>query len=263
MKKLSIIALLLLSLLAVLFGAAAVHGEPYVSLKGDFYFELPEGWAQVDHRVVDYHLRMNQAGRATLDYEAAFAPADQAPFYAGPYFIMTVDTVAGGYTEAQIDSVLGDMATKFGRKVRYFPVANLLADMKSNAPSYDRESKTITVINDIVEQEKLLKKHLLVMKFFDRGKATFYFYAPDSLFGRAQPIFNRVLESFHAGDAESMLPKENLRVADIDVSGEGDEPAAGTGGGSAPAIILALGVVLAAVIILVIVRRKKTDNERQ
>lgn len=262
MKKLSILALLLVSLLAVLAGAAAVHAEPYVSLKGDFYFELPEGWAQVDHRVVDYHLRMNQAGRTTLDYEAAFAPTDQAPFYAGPYFIMTVDTVTGGYTQAQIDSVLGDMATKFGRKVRYFPVANLLADMKSNAPSYDRDSKTITVINDIVEQEQLLKKHLLVMKFFDRGKATFYFYAPDSLFGRAQPIFNQVLESFHAGDAESMLPKENLRVADIDVAEDESSGRENGGGASMNWLLPVIGFWVIAIIAIVAVVRKKKRNQR-
>ena len=37
-----------------------------------------------------------------------------------------------------------------------------------------------------------------------------------SLFAQAEPTFNKVLASFHSGGAEEMLPKEDLKVANLD-----------------------------------------------
>jgi len=201
--------------LATVFLPAPTIAGTYVSLKGDFYFDFPEDWMQVDHRIVDAHLLANNAGRTTLDYEAAFSPIASVPFFSGPYFILDVDT-SGGFTEAEVDSVVKDMGGKFGSRVKYFPVADFLADMKSDAPSYDEKTRTVSVVSDIVERGEVVKRHLLVMRFMDNGLATFFFYAPDSTFNQAQRLFSHVLESFHAGNAEQMLPKENLKVADIE-----------------------------------------------
>jgi hypothetical protein len=145
------------------------------------------------------------------------------------------------------------MSGKFGRKVKYFPVADFLADMKSNAPSYDEKTRTITVVNDIVEQGQVMKKHLLVMKFYDKGLATFYFYSPPDLFDDAEQLFNQVLESFHSGDIESVLPKEEVKVREIEPGGE--SPGLGLSTGLVIVVVLLLVAVI--VIVAVITRRKK------
>lgn len=217
-----------LLLLAAMFSVMPAQAGTYISLKGDFYFDYPQEWIQVDHRIVDAHLLANKAGRSTLDYEAAFSPVTSVPFFSGPYFILSVDTAGGGFTQAEIDSAVADMGRKFGSKVRYFPVADFLADMKSDAPSYDEKTRTISVVSDIVERGEVVKRHLLVMRFLETGLATFYFYAPDSVFSQAQDVFQHVLDSFHAGNAEQMLPKETLRVADIKTNQPADSPQSGS-----------------------------------
>lgn len=205
----------------LLAAAATAQAGTYVSLQGNFYFEYPEDWLHLDHKIVDKYLLAANAGEPLFEYEAAFSPITQVPFFTGPYFILEVDTATGGFTQKQIDSVLTEMGRLYGKDVKYFPVADFLADMKSNEPSWDAETKTISVVSDIVERGEILKRHLLVHKFYEGGIATFYFYAPDSVFEDAEQIFNNVLASFHYGDVESMLPKENLRVADLDLDEEG------------------------------------------
>ncbi len=226
----------------------------YVSLTGDFYFEYPSEWMQVDNRVVDAHLLANQAGKSTLEYEAAFSPVSSVPFFSGAYFIMTVDTTGGAFTQAEIDSTLRDMSQKFGTDIRYFPVADLLADMKSNSPSYDAQTKTITVVSDITERGEVIKKLLLAVRFHDKGLATFYFYAPVAAFGEALPIFNGVLASFHAGDAEQMLPKETLKVADIETGAPAEA------GKRRPYMFWGGGVVIVLIVAMVLRRRRRQNR---
>lgn len=248
MKRVPSIGLLVVTAVLLL-AAGVVNAGTFVDLKGDFYFDYPEDWMEIDHRVVDLHLRANQAGETTLDYDAAFAPKVSSPFYSGAYFILTVDTMSSADAERSIDSVLNDMNAKFGKRVKYYPVADFLADMKSNAPSYDADKKTINVINDIVEGDVVVKRHLLVRKFFERGLASFYFYAPDSLFAQAEPTFNKVLASFHSGGAEAMLPKENLKVADLgDVSKKPpvDDDSTVSRFGIPTAVLVVLGIIVLA-----------------
>ena len=247
MKRVKSIGLLLVTA-AILLSAGMADAGTFVDLKGDFYFDYPEDWMEIDHRVVDLHLMANQAGETTLDYEAAFAPKESSPFYSGAYFILTVDTMSAADAERSIDSVLNDMKAKFGKRVKYYPVADFLADMKSNAPSYDAEQKTINVINDIVEGDVVIKRHLLVRKFYERGVASFYFYAPDSLFAQAEPTFSKVLESFHSGGAEEMLPSETLKVANLgDVTEKppvDDDDSTVSRFGIPVAVLVVLGIIL-------------------
>ncbi len=258
MNALRLTCLLPLLLLAVAFTAPPAMSETYVNLKGDFYFEYPDDWRLVDHRVVDLHLWKNKAGETTMDYEAVFAPVESVPFYNGIYFVLTVDTAGGAYTQDDIDSVLADMGGKFGQTVRYFPVADFLADMKSNEPSYDENNQTVTVVSDIVEQGEVIKKHLLAIKFYEKGIANFFFYAPTDLFEQTEPVLNQILQSFGSGNAEAMLPKEELKIADIDVDEQnsGDSPDDGFAISTAVPWIL-LVIIIIALIAIMIKRRAK------
>lgn len=208
-----------LSIIFIVLLCFNIQAEPkrYISLNGEFYFDYPEDWIQLDHRLIDHFLQLNKAGKTTLDYEAAFCPLNSDPFWTGPYFIFSIDTV-GDFSEKQIDSVLDNLSKSFGTGFKYFPVADFMTDLKSNAPSYDRNQKVITIINDIYEKQKLLKRHLYAMKFYEKGIATFYFYAPDSIFDKSSVIFHEILQSFTSGDIESVLPQEKLEIAKINES---------------------------------------------
>lgn len=250
-----------LSIILIVLLCLSIQAEPkrYISFNGEFYFDYPEDWMQLDHRLVDHFLQLNKAGRTTLDYEAAFCPIVSDPFWSDAYFIFSIDTV-GDLSGKQIDSVLNDLSKSFGVGIKYFPVADFMTDLKSNAPSYDRDQKVITIINDIYEKQKLLKRHLYAMKFYEKGIATFYFYAPDSIFESSTEIFNNILHSFISGNIDSVLPKEKLEVADIDenvinkesVSVDDNES---SNTGLPVAIFIALIVVMIAVL-----RRFKKKN---
>lgn len=239
----------------------SVQAEPkrYISFNGEFYFDYPEDWIQLDYRLVDHFLKLNKAGKTTLDYEAAFCPIVSDPFWSNAYFILSIDTI-GDLSGKQIDSVINDLSKSFGVGIKYFPVADFMTDLKSNAPSYDRDQKVITIINDIYEKQKLLKRHLYAMKFYEKGIATFYFYAPDSIFDSNTEIFNDVLHSFISGNIDSILPKEKLEVADIDEDDINKESVSvddseSSDTGSRIAIFAALVVVM-----IVILRKFKKKN---
>jgi hypothetical protein len=252
---------ILISVILIVLLCISAQAEPkrYISFNGEFYFDYPEDWMQIDHRLVDHFLQLNKAGKTTLDYEAAFCPIVSDPFWSGPYFIFSTDTV-GDLNQRQIDSVINNLSKSFGEGIKYFPVADFMTDLKSNAPSYDQDQKIITIINDIYEKQELLKRHLYAMKFYEKGIATFYFYAPDSIFDNSTKIFNEVLQSFSSGDLDAVLPKEKLEIADLDENDinkesvgidDVDEDSLSTGS------MIAIFVALLVVMIIVIRRFKK------
>lgn len=208
----TIICLLLLAIVAAASGAGET--QTYVSLKGDFYIAYPDDWAQVDYWLVDAYLLRNKMDTAVLDYEAAFAFKDAPHFFSGDYLILTVDTV-GELKDWQIDSVLIELVRSFGRRVRHSPTADYLANLEPNLPNYDTLTKTVTILNEVAEQQ-VLKKSLLMMKFYERGVATFYFYSPDSLFETSKYLFEQIVASLSTENVEDALPKEQLKVADLE-----------------------------------------------
>ena len=208
----TIIWLLLLTIVVAASGAAET--QTYVSLKGGFYIEYPDDWAQVDYWLVDAYLLRNKMDTAVLDYEAAFAFKDAPHFFSGDYLILTVDTV-GELKDWQIDSVLIELVRSFGKRVRHSPTADFLANLEPNLPNYDTLTKTVTILNETSEQQ-VLKKSLLMMKFYERGVATFYFYSPDSLFETSKSLFEQIVASLSTENVEDALPKEQLKVADLE-----------------------------------------------
>ncbi|MEA2030167.1 MAG: hypothetical protein U9N55_01035 [candidate division Zixibacteria bacterium] len=228
---------------------SAAKTTKYISFEGSFSFDYPNDWQQVDHRIVDAFLIKSKADKSALDYEAVFTLKDSVPFWTQPYFILSVETDKS-YSDTEIDSVLQYMSKKFGEGIKYFPVTDFLTDIKSNSPVYDKEKRIITVASDIMEKGELIKKQLLVMKFFEKGLANFYFYAPDSLFDSSSAVFNNVLESFSYGNIDSILPSESLDVANIDDTDDD------SGESSNMPIAVIIGIVII-LIVIVVQRRKK------
>ena len=244
----TIIWLLLLTI--VLAASGAAETQTYVSLRGGFYIAYPDDWAQVDYWLVDAYLLRNKVDTPILDYEAAFAFKDAPYFFSGDYLILTVDTV-GELEEWQIDSVLIELVRSFGRRVRHSPTADFLANLEPNLPNYDTLTKTVTILNETSEQQ-VLKKSLLMMKFYERGVATFYFYSPDSLFETSKSLFEQIAASLSTENVEDALPKEQLKVADL----EDAEGVNGDDNKKSKNIYLYIGAALVLLIVILIRRLK-------
>lgn len=257
MKKsiINSLAIFTLILLTGLLSTLTVSAENYVSYEGKFYITIPDDWTQVDYRTVDAFLARNKASTETFQYEAVFAPKTSLPFFAGDYLILNVDSV-GEMSQERIDSTLTELKKIFGKSIKYEPVSNLLADLKSSTPVYDEKMKTVSIINRIVENGQPVKKNLLVMKFYDQGIASFYFYSPDSLYEQSHQIFLDIINSFSSENYKDAAPKENLKIADVDKRDyEAENPVKETASGNNKNLLFwAVAVVL---IIIIITRRKK------
>ena len=218
MKQFIILALILL--LAISSGFAQDDSSKmntYVSLNGNCSIEYPADWYQIPYPEFDRYLDSKNAGRPIYDYDAVFASKEAKPFYLGSYFIMSIER-RDKLTKKQIDSVLVSLSMNFGEGVKYFPVSDFLADLKSDKPSYDKETKTVSIYNKIVKGSNEIKNSLVMMKFYDYGIATFYFYALGDDFERDKETFRKITESLNSDDIQSKLPKEEVKVAEIDTS---------------------------------------------
>lgn len=241
-----------------LLGSGTVSAANYVSWAGGFHIVIPDGWEQVDYQTVDAFLISNQAGRDVLNYDAVFAPSVSAPFFVGNYLIVTVDTV-GQLSKSQIDSVLGVMGATFGQDVKYFPVADFLADMKSNTPNYDSEQKLATVVNDIVHRDQVTKKMMLMTKFYEKGLATFYFYSPDSLFEQSKHVVSEIVQSFSTVNLDAAAGKSDLRIADVEVGGDSADD--GDGSIWPSSWVPFMGIII--ILIAVIARKRREARRKQ
>lgn len=241
----------LVILLTVLSAATFAADNTYVSFKGGFYFAYPEDWYQVDYNLVDVFLTRNKAERPVMDYEAVFAHTRATPFHAGKYFILTVDTLPE-VGKKQIDSVCEILTATFGRGFKYYPVGDLLANLKSGPPSYDPAESLVTIVNQVLDSNRPLKRNIIMMKFFEHGIASFYCYAPDSVFQEAAQTFREIVGTFSTQDLQAVIPKEDVEVADINPPGEP--------GGGLPTWAYLLIAVAAILVVVTLVRLKKTSH---
>jgi hypothetical protein len=236
--------------------APSVHGaKTYVSLNGGFYIEYPDDWYQVDYLTFEAYLVEMGAEVSSFDYEAVFAQDRPGMFDQHAYLILAVDTI-GALTEQQRDSVLQDMNTMFDEDIQYAPTGSSIAALKTGEPVYDRETQTVSVLNDIVDAGQVVKKNVYVMKFYDRGIANFFFYAPDSVYAEVQPVFQEIVSSFSTENVRERLKEENVRLADADrVTGNDGAP---TFMALLPYIVLILAILF--IVVRFISRKKKAKQ---
>ncbi|MFQ5453641.1 MAG: hypothetical protein ACE5D6_05590 [Candidatus Zixiibacteriota bacterium] len=248
--------LFLLILLIICFTDTGVT-KTHVSLNGNFYIIYPDSWEQVEYNTVNQYLIRSNAGRTMFDYDVVLAPSYSEPFFTNEYLILHVEKIKD-FSSQQIDSVLKSLSQTFGEGIKYFPVADFMADLKSDAPNYDRNNKVVTILNEIVQNQQVVKKNLIMMKFYDDGIASFYFYSPDSLFEQSKKIFQNIVNSFSTENVEQMLPKENLKVADLKKSSDtGDDFSFGDS--SRKTFILSIAVLVLFTVIIILRRKRKRN----
>lgn len=224
--------LVLIAVATLSLQASAQADSTYVSLRGGFYFDYPDDWAQVDYLTVDYYLRALGADSSAFDYDAVFAAKKPGGrFHDHEYMILTVEPV-GTLTRRQRDSIVAE-----------------LADVN---PQWNKQTNVVTVVNDDPASPKTT---MLTMKFYDKGLAQFYFFAPDSTFGAYRPVFDEMVASFSTENVSAMLPKEEVKLADPDRIATGDEEASEDESGESNLIWYATLAVI--IILMIVIMRKK------
>ena len=236
----------------VLLGVVAVSAKTFVSFNGKFYIEYPDNWDQIDYLSVDYHLSRSNPNPELLAYEAVFAPVSDQMFFDGPYLLLTVDTVTELIGSAK-DSALASIARGFGNSIDSSFSGDMFANLRPDAPMYDPATRLFAAETDIHEGRTLTKRNLLVVKLYERGLANFYFYAPDSLWKSAVPVFAQIARSFTAGTPQAQSTKESVKIADIETGRENSSSPKATW-----LILLCLVVILIALIVAVRKRKERS-----
>ncbi len=213
MKKLCEKTLWPALLVGALIISVNINAGTYVSFRGGFFIAYPEDWVQVPYLTADVFLSQMGTDQSALDYEAVFAPKTSNPFFATDYLILALDSVEWLY-DYQMDSVVDEMKKSFGEDVEYFQIEELPSEFRSKKPVYDKNKKLITVVNDILAGDKIVRKNLTAKKFYDKGVANFYFYSLDSLFEKSRPLFEGIVNSFSTENVQQAIPKEEVRVSD-------------------------------------------------
>lgn len=244
-----LVSALLLTAIVALVPSGATAGN-FVSLNGKFYISYPEDWHQIDFNTVDYYLSQTNATRQTFQYEGVFAPKSDVAFQYGPYLILTVDT-AVILDARRVDSVLNELSTGVGKAISRTTSGDPFATLTIATPVYDESSRLAVLLTDVGEPGETPRTCLLAVKFYDRGTANFYFYAPDSVFAQVKPVFQNILNSFSTENLQAAMPKEELKLADADKlkggsSSGGSKTTRNTVVGSSGAIIVILIATLAA-----------------
>lgn len=189
----------------------SARAEVYVSFNGGFYIEYPQEWRQVEYLTADAFLSMRSVGQPVMKYEAVFAPKNSSPFFQNEYLILAIDTMDWLY-EYREDSIVAEMKENFGKDIQYFPSWDKPGNVSSDAPIYDREKRVLSVVTDVTEDDKILKKNFFVRKFYDKGIANFYFFAPDSTFEQSLVTFRQIVNSFGTDNIEQKIPKETAKI---------------------------------------------------
>lgn len=207
-----------ISLFGILLAATLCGTVPagtYVSLNGGFQITYPDDWYQVDYRTVDFYLSQGGSKRVIYNYEVALAPNASAQWNAGPYMMLTIDSIPN-MTPKQVDSVLNNLAASVDRPVKNHSGMTFDAAWRAMEVSYwpDQQVGAVTIEPNITQGDRT--RTLVVLKFCPVGTANFYFYAPDTLWDSSKAAFAGVISSFSTAEIEKALPKETLKVADAD-----------------------------------------------
>jgi|WetSurMetagenome_2_1015567.scaffolds.fasta_scaffold372064_2 hypothetical protein len=206
---LAIVALLV----AILSGTA--DAKSFVSFSGKFHITYPETWEQIDYNSVDYMLNQNNPNAEALQYEAVFAQISDSPFYSQPYLLLTVDTI-GELIGSARDSAIAAVVSGFSTKVDSSFGGDIISNLRPDTPLYDPKTHFMVVQTDIHEGRTITKHSLLVVRFYERGLANFYFYASVSAWEKSLPTFLQIAQSFSTSNLQDAMPKESVKIANLD-----------------------------------------------
>jgi hypothetical protein len=193
---------------------STVTADTFVSFNGQFHFSYPDTWMQIDYMTAEYYLTRGKPDQE-VDFEAVFSVRETTVLFQGQYLILTVDTV-GNLTPEQIDSVVAVTADEFGLPVKEVSSESFLAASSRDSIQYDRASGILAVETEVPGDNTGSRINLLVVKFYERGIANFYFYAPLTEFSLGLPAYREMVASFSTENIGAALGSDPVRVADTD-----------------------------------------------
>jgi phosphotransferase system glucose/maltose/N-acetylglucosamine-specific IIC component len=226
---------------------STVFAEEFVSFNGGFHFSYPETWMQIDYMTAEYYLTQGDL-KKEVDFEAVFSVKETMVLFQGQYMILTVDTV-GSLTSLQIDSVVTSTAAEFKRPVKEVSSEEFLVGSCRDSLLFDRANGLLAAETEVPGDKTGTRTNLLVMKFYERGIANFYFYAPSAEYPLGLPNYRQMVMSFSTENLEEALGRDSVKVADSD----------GKTNVTGRYFIMLIGLFVIALAILV-ARRKRTSK---
>jgi hypothetical protein len=225
---------------------SSVFAETFVSFNGQFQFSYPDTWMQIDYMTAEYYLTRGKPDQE-VDFEAVFSVKETQVLFQGQYLILTVDTI-GSLTPEQIDSVVAVTADEFHLPIKEVSPDAFLAASCRDSVVFDRADRVLAVETEVPGGNAGPRINLLVMRFYERGIANFYFYAQSTEFSLGLPDYRQMVTSFSTENLEQALGRDSVRVADADTEG-------GTNVGKYLLVFVGLLVIVA--VILIVTRRAK------
>ncbi|MBD3332801.1 hypothetical protein GF356_08120 [candidate division GN15 bacterium] len=247
-----------LIVLAVLAIASGVVAGNYVSYAGEFFIAYPDDWVQMDYLTVDGFLqRSGAADRAFYDYEAVFAHEDNSPFFAGPYLILRLDTT-GAYTEKMIDSVAFELGREYSTQPVDATFDEFWRNMAFKVPYIDRENNLLGIKVATGPPKEGQKYNVILAKYYDKGAANFFFFAPREQYQQSLDAFEAIFTSFSTENWESANAPESLRVANIDTVADTDDNSGGNR--TLLWVLVAIALILVVIFRVYMVRKRSSKQ---
>lgn len=105
-------------------------------------------------------------------------------------------------------------------------------------------------LTQVGENSDVSRINLLVARYYNRGVANFFFYAPDSLFATSLPDIKQIVTSFTVGSPPAAETKPVKVAEDLEKRQKGN-------GSNQTVLFGGLGAVLVILIIVLAARKKR------
>jgi hypothetical protein len=206
------VLLLLASSLVLAAGPSSAEANTFVSFNGQFLFSYPETWMQIDYTTAEYYLTRGKPDQE-VDFEAVFSVRETMVLFQGQYLILTVDTL-GALTPEQIDSVVAVTSEEFKHPVKEVSSDAFMTGSCGDSILFDRGNGLLAVETAVQGNEASSRVNLLVMKFYPRGIANFYFYSPETEFAAALTDYRDMVMSFSTENLDQALGRDSVKIAE-------------------------------------------------
>jgi len=209
--RLAVTVIVIVFPLVLLVQPRTVIADTFVSFNGQFHFSYPDTWMQIDYMTAEYYLTRGKPDQE-IDFEAVFSVKETMVLFQGQYLILTVDTI-GSLRPEQIDSVVAVTADEFKRPVKEVSSDAILTASCRDSILFDRTSGLLAIETEVPGDSTGPRINLLVVKFYQRGIANFYFYAPSAEFSLGLPGYRQMVTSFSTENLEAALGRDSVKVA--------------------------------------------------
>lgn len=227
----------------------------YINWGKKYYITIPDDWRQIDRFNVENFLRLHDKDPEQVDFDVFLCPAAAVPFYSQAYVFISAEEVENSVSIA--DSIQVGMAREFDKLIDETARTGPISRVKSGKPVYDKSTQTITQVSEVNAQGQN-QIMTLVMKFYDFGIATFYFYTTEDKYESFKEKFKEIADSFSDEDLEKASGGAKPKIVDVsDINSTTNPPVSleekkSFFGGPAP-----WAVLISLVVVVLIARRKR------